>query len=85
MSVQNETSAIISARLTAGPDDYVCDDYVRWIRQRVGSRKIFLVFGTVFLRDEKGRIPAVPWSSAKMSSRAPGASYGRRQGWWPVH
>ncbi|HIP73550.1 MAG TPA: NUDIX domain-containing protein [Anaerolineae bacterium] len=31
-------------------------DYVQWIRQRVGRRKIFLAFGTVILRDGYGRI-----------------------------
>lgn len=31
-------------------------DYVRWIRQRVGSRKMFLVFGSVVLRDRQGRV-----------------------------
>lgn len=36
--------------------DNVHKDYVRWIRQRVGSRKIFLVFGSVILRDGQGRV-----------------------------
>lgn len=31
-------------------------DYVKWIRQRVGRRKIFLAFGTVILQDAHGRI-----------------------------
>lgn len=31
-------------------------DYVKWLRRRVGQRKIFLAFGTVILRDEDGRI-----------------------------
>ena len=30
--------------------------YIEWLRERVGRRKIFLVFGTVVLRDENGRI-----------------------------
>lgn len=30
--------------------------YIEWIRGRVGRRKIFLVFGTVVLRDEEGRV-----------------------------
>ncbi|MCA9897900.1 MAG: NUDIX domain-containing protein [Ardenticatenaceae bacterium] len=30
--------------------------YIEWLRNRVGQRKIFLVFGTVVLRDEYGRI-----------------------------
>jgi ADP-ribose pyrophosphatase YjhB (NUDIX family) len=30
--------------------------YIEWLRARVGKRKIFLVFGTVMLRDEQGRI-----------------------------
>lgn len=30
--------------------------YINWLRERVGKRKIFLVFGTVVLRDENGRI-----------------------------
>lgn len=30
--------------------------YIEWLRNRVGQRKIFLVFGTVVLRDEDGRI-----------------------------
>ncbi len=30
--------------------------YIEWLRARVGQRKIFLVFGTVVLRDENGRI-----------------------------
>lgn len=30
--------------------------YIEWLRGRVGTRKIFLVFGTVVLRDEDGRI-----------------------------
>ncbi|MCB8981409.1 MAG: NUDIX domain-containing protein [Ardenticatenaceae bacterium] len=30
--------------------------YIVWLRGKVGSRKIFLVFGTVVLRDENGRI-----------------------------
>lgn len=30
--------------------------YIEWLRARVGPRKIFLVFGTVVLRDEDGRI-----------------------------
>ena len=30
--------------------------YIAWLRGKVGSRKIFLVFGTVVLRDENGRI-----------------------------
>lgn len=30
--------------------------YIEWLRGRVGRRKIFLVFGTVVLRDENGRI-----------------------------
>lgn len=30
--------------------------YINWLRKRVGRRKIFLVFGTVVLRDEDGRI-----------------------------
>lgn len=30
--------------------------YIEWLRERVGKRKIFLVFGTVVLRDENGRI-----------------------------
>ncbi|WP_420630940.1 NUDIX domain-containing protein [Candidatus Leptofilum sp.] len=30
--------------------------YIEWLRNRVGQRKIFLVFGTVLLRDENGRI-----------------------------
>ena len=30
--------------------------YIDWLRARVGQRKIFLVFGTVVLRDENGRI-----------------------------
>ncbi len=31
-------------------------DYVKWIRQRVGRRKIFLAFSSVILRDGDGRI-----------------------------
>lgn len=30
--------------------------YIEWLRERVGQRKVFLVFGTVVLRDEYGRI-----------------------------
>jgi ADP-ribose pyrophosphatase YjhB (NUDIX family) len=30
--------------------------YIEWLRGRVGKQKIFLVFGTVVLRDENGRI-----------------------------
>lgn len=30
--------------------------YIEWLRDRVGRRKIFLVFGTVVLQDEDGRI-----------------------------
>ena len=30
--------------------------YIEWLRKRVGRRKIFLVFGTVVLRDKNGRI-----------------------------
>ncbi|HEX6385968.1 MAG TPA: NUDIX domain-containing protein [Anaerolineae bacterium] len=30
--------------------------YIEWIRGRVGRRKIFLVFGTVVLRDEEGGV-----------------------------
>lgn len=30
--------------------------YIEWLRRRVGNRKIFLVFGTVVLQDENGRI-----------------------------
>lgn len=30
--------------------------YIEWLRGRVGKRKIFLVFGTVVLQDEYGRI-----------------------------
>jgi ADP-ribose pyrophosphatase YjhB (NUDIX family) len=30
--------------------------YIEWLRERVGNRKIFLVFGTVVLRDDNGRI-----------------------------
>lgn len=30
--------------------------YIEWLRNRVGNRKIFLVFGTIVLRDENGRI-----------------------------
>ncbi len=30
--------------------------YIEWLRERVGKQKIFLVFGTVVLRDENGRI-----------------------------
>ncbi len=30
--------------------------YIEWLRKKVGRRKIFLVFGTVVLRDENGRI-----------------------------
>lgn len=30
--------------------------YIAWLRGKVGPRKIFLVFGTVVLRDEYGRI-----------------------------
>ncbi len=30
--------------------------YIEWLRSRVGQRKVFLVFGTVVLRDENGRI-----------------------------
>lgn len=30
--------------------------YIAWLRGKVGARKIFLVFGTVVLRDENGRI-----------------------------
>ena len=38
------------------PTTHIPTDYVRWIRQRVGSRKIFLVFASVVLRDGQGRI-----------------------------
>lgn len=31
-------------------------DYIKWIRSRVGTRKIFLVFGTVVVRDDNGRV-----------------------------
>ena len=30
--------------------------YIEWLRERLGRRNIFLVFGTVVLRDENGRI-----------------------------
>lgn len=30
--------------------------YIEWLRERVGKQKVFLVFGTVVLRDENGRI-----------------------------
>lgn len=30
--------------------------YIEWLRERVGQRKVFLVFGTVVLQDEYGRI-----------------------------
>ena len=30
--------------------------YIEWLREKVGRRKVFLVFGTVVLRDENGRI-----------------------------
>ena len=30
--------------------------YIEWLRSQVGPRKVFLVFGTIVLRDENGRI-----------------------------
>ena len=31
-------------------------DYIRWLRSRVGTRRVILVFSTVVLRDDQGRI-----------------------------
>lgn len=30
--------------------------YIEWIRRKVGNRKIFIVYGTVILKDNRGRI-----------------------------
>jgi len=68
-------------------------DYVQWIRQRVGRRKIFLAFGTVILRDGYGRILlqkradfdfwGLPGGALELPPGAPLALFalGRTAGW----